>query len=208
MGYQQTVLLMQAIVVSTLLASALAIAGQYVPRSYYVIDKFGHQSDFVYLRTRRALDLHPFVMRSKRGGGSYSSSSASSSSSAGAGAGDPIYFGDNPPNRAYSNVESNASGNGGGYAGGSVSFASSSSSSSSGTGGGGGGGSGRHPGGSYGNSYNNNDGPQLFSRFGEAEGTGVKVGASAAGPKAAFSSSSSSIDSDGKIKYSIQSGKI
>lgn len=49
--------------------------------------------------------------------------------------------------------------------------------------------------------------PILFSRFGEAEGSGVKVTGSAAGPRAAYSSSSSSIDSNGKIKYSVQSGK-
>ncbi|KAH0814447.1 hypothetical protein GEV33_008344 [Tenebrio molitor] len=38
-------------------------------------------------------------------------------------------------------------------------------------------------------------------------GTGVKVSGSAKGQKGAFSSSSSSIDGDGKITYSVKSGK-
>lgn len=49
--------------------------------------------------------------------------------------------------------------------------------------------------------------PVLFSRFGEAQGTGVHVSGQAQGPNAAFSSSSSSVDDQGKIKYSVQSGK-
>lgn len=49
--------------------------------------------------------------------------------------------------------------------------------------------------------------PALFSRSGEGVGKSVQVTGHAQGPNGAFSSSSSSVDSDGKVKYSVQSGK-
>ncbi|KAJ8954071.1 hypothetical protein NQ318_004376 [Aromia moschata] len=48
--------------------------------------------------------------------------------------------------------------------------------------------------------------PVLFSRFGEAEGSGVQASGAAQGPQGAFSSTSTS-SKDGKVKYSVQSGK-
>lgn len=67
--------------------------GEYVPKSYYVIDHFGHQSRPVYVRSKRDLMNIP-LFRVKRGGSASSGSyaSAGSSANAGAGAGAPVYF--------------------------------------------------------------------------------------------------------------------
>ncbi|XP_060535674.1 uncharacterized protein LOC132707752 isoform X1 [Cylas formicarius] len=193
--------------------------GQYVPKSFYVIDKFGHQSDVVFIRNRR--DIMDHLPRVRRGdsyasASSHASASASSSSSANAGGGggyNPGAYGYNPqivePNDILNPLQdiihfvgNHAGGGGGGR--GNQAFASSSSSASSGGSGQGYGtghsglGSGQQAG------Y---QGPVLFSRFGESEGTGVHVSGQAQGQRGAFSSSSSSIDDKGKIKYSVQSGK-
>ncbi|CAG9770946.1 unnamed protein product [Ceutorhynchus assimilis] len=184
--------------------------GEYIPKSFYLIDQFGHESAPIYIRNRREL-LNPLIR--VRRGNSYTSSSSSASASSGAnsGGGAPIYLGDYAPNVEHpsdiiGHVQSllnNIPGGAGGA--GTHSFASSSSSSNAGNGG--------HPasGGSYGGLGAGHDagytGPVLFSRFGEAEGTGVQVSGAAQGNKGAFSSSSSSIDGNGKIKYSVQSGK-
>ncbi|XP_030751479.1 keratin, type I cytoskeletal 10-like isoform X2 [Sitophilus oryzae] len=169
--------------------------GQYIPKSFYIIDHFGKKSDLVYVRNRR--DIMEPLLRIRRGGGSsgaYSSASSHASASAGSSAG------------------GSTGGSGGGnlpyYGGGTGahSFAGSTSSTNAGNGA-----SGPSSGSSYGGLGSGHDagynGPVLFSRFGEAEGSGVHVSGEAAGPNAAFSQSSSSVDSQGKIKYSVQSGK-
>nr|CAI5832545.1 unnamed protein product [Callosobruchus analis] len=56
-------------------------------------------------------------------------------------------------------------------------------------------------------SYANGGGSGSGTGFGETEGQGVHVSGSAQGPHAAFSSSSTSVDGDGKVKYSVKSGK-
>ncbi|CAH1968209.1 unnamed protein product [Acanthoscelides obtectus] len=73
-----------------LAGSTLAYAGQYIPKSFYVIDRQGHQSDVVYIRNRRDI-LEPLI-RMRRGSdvggnGAQASSSAHASASANAGAG-------------------------------------------------------------------------------------------------------------------------
>ncbi|EEZ99583.1 hypothetical protein TcasGA2_TC001569 [Tribolium castaneum] len=209
-----------------LVSCVLAYSGEFVPKSYYIIDQDGHKSDVVYFRSKRDVESFP-LFRVKRGGGSSSSSqsSASSSSSSGAGfgaggggaggggipfqGGSDYFPGFIDPgfaeffNSNFDALAKLASSTGGGGGGGSGafahSFASSSSSGSSGIPSGFGG-----VGGTAGPGYK---GPILFSRFGEDTGNGVKVSSSAQGPRGAFSSSSSSIDSDGKIKYSVKSGK-
>ncbi|CAG9864457.1 unnamed protein product [Phyllotreta striolata] len=50
-------------------------------------------------------------------------------------------------------------------------------------------------------------GPILFSRSGTDKGSGVRVSSASQGSRGAFSSSSSSIDGQGNIKYNVQSGK-
>lgn len=47
----------------------------------------------------------------------------------------------------------------------------------------------------------------IFSRFGEEQGSGVQVSGSAQGPQGAFSSSSTSADDTGKVRYAVKSGK-
>ncbi|VEN35673.1 unnamed protein product [Callosobruchus maculatus] len=227
--------------------STLAYAGQYIPRSFYVIDREGHKSDVVYIRNRRDI-LEPLIrMRRGSGGGGnggQSSSSAQASASANAGAssgagagggGIPDFSGGFPgpggfppgfgghdfsnPRALLDQLNSFASsfpaayggpGATGGGVGGGRSYATSGSYASgggsgtgSGTGYSGGGGTNNGHGGHQGG-Y---DGPILFSRFGETEGQGVHVSGSAQGPHAAFSSSSTSVDGDGKVKYSVKSGK-
>ncbi|KAJ3661433.1 hypothetical protein Zmor_005828 [Zophobas morio] len=206
-----------ALVLLTFVSQVLCYSGEFVPKSYYVIDHDGHKSDVVYFRSKRDVELFP-LLRMKRGGGSSASSqssaqasSSSNSGSGGGGGGAPFYPGGNGHNPGvvdpgfagnfdpdffhFGGGDSGVGGNGGG--GYSHSFASSSSSSSSGNGQGFGG-----VGGPDGHNI-----PTLFSRFGEDTGTGVKVSGAAQGPRGAFSSSSSSIDGDGKIKYSVKSGK-
>ncbi|CAH1968207.1 unnamed protein product [Acanthoscelides obtectus] len=220
-------------------------AGQYIPKSFYVIDRQGHQSDVVYIRNRRDI-LEPLI-RMRRGSdvggnGAQASSSAHASASANAGAGGIGAGGEGIPGfpggfpgpggfptgfngHDYSNPSAfldqlssfasnfpGAFGGPGGIGGGQgKSFATSGSfasgggqGSGSGTGYGTGseGGVGGHQGHQAG--YN---GPILFSRFGETEGRGAQVSASAEGPHAAFSSSSTSVDGNGKVKYSVKSGK-
>ncbi|CAH1155287.1 unnamed protein product [Phaedon cochleariae] len=210
-----------------------AFPGEYVPKSYYLIDNEGHQSEAVPIRTKR--DLMRPLLRSRRGGGSGANSQASAgahSSSGGSGGGqypsggggqypygggEQYGYGDYNPAIMFPDFAEFAQnfpaafgppsgGGGGSRAGGAHSFASSHSSSSSG----GGGHGGRSPG-SAGGLGGGHDvgykGPILFSRIGEDQGTGVDVSGSAQGPRGAFSSSSSAIDSTGKIKYSVQSGK-
>ncbi|XP_050300770.1 uncharacterized protein LOC126739236 isoform X2 [Anthonomus grandis grandis] len=168
---------------------AYASPADYIPKSFYLIDQEGHQSAPVSVRNRR--DLMDNLSRVRRGGG-YASSGASSHASASASSG--------------SFAGTGSGGNFGGAGGSGSAFASSSSSSNSGLGG-----AGTGAGQSYGGLGSGQDagyhGPVLFSRMGEAEGTGVHVSGQAAGPNAAFASSSSSIDDKGKIKYSVQSGK-
>ncbi|XP_050300769.1 glycine, alanine and asparagine-rich protein-like isoform X1 [Anthonomus grandis grandis] len=194
---------------------AYASPADYIPKSFYLIDQEGHQSAPVSVRNRR--DLMDNLSRVRRGGGyassgasSHASASASSGSFAGTGSGgnfgeyfpqvfpDPaVFFGE--LQNLVNNIPKGAGGSG-------SAFASSSSSSNSGLGG-----AGTGAGQSYGGLGSGQDagyhGPVLFSRMGEAEGTGVHVSGQAAGPNAAFASSSSSIDDKGKIKYSVQSGK-
>ncbi|XP_008200073.1 keratin, type I cytoskeletal 10 isoform X3 [Tribolium castaneum] len=187
-----------------LVSCVLAYSGEFVPKSYYIIDQDGHKSDVVYFRSKRDVESFP-LFRVKRGGGSSSSSqssaSSSSSSGAGFGAGGGGAGGGGIPFQGGSAKLASSTGGGGGGGSGAFahSFASSSSSGSSGIPSGFGG-----VGGTAGPGYK---GPILFSRFGEDTGNGVKVSSSAQGPRGAFSSSSSSIDSDGKIKYSVKSGK-
>lgn len=174
-------------------ASCVYGGGDYVPKSYYVIDHFGHQSQPVYVRSKRDLMNIIPLFRVKRGGGGSASSgsyaSAGSSANAGAGAGAPVYFNEDQianlanPEHILGQVQNLINNIPGGPASGHSS---------------GGLGAGQQAG------Y---QGPVLFSRFGEAQGTGVHVSGQAQGPNAAFSSSSSSVDDQGKIKYSVQSGK-
>lgn len=49
--------------------------------------------------------------------------------------------------------------------------------------------------------------PALLSRFGEGVGGDVGASSSAIGQRGAFSSSSTSVDSDGNVKYSVKAGK-
>nr|XP_023015156.1 fibroin heavy chain-like [Leptinotarsa decemlineata] len=192
-----------------------AFSGQYIPKSFYVIDHEGHRSDVVPIRTRR--DILKPLLRFRRGygagggSGASASSHASAGSSAGAGGGVP-YFGDFDPGLVFpdftnfaQNFPAGFGGGSGGAKGGAHSFASSSSSSSSGTGSGYG--NQGHAGGLGAGQGVGGRGPVLFSRFGEDKGTGVEVSGAAQGPQGAFSASSSSIDSEGNIKYSVQSGK-
>jgi hypothetical protein len=205
--------LQNVLVFITFVSCVLSYSGEFIPKSYYIIDHHGHKSDVVYFRSKRAVELFP-LLRMKRGGGSsassHSSATASSSSSSGSGGGGgggggggvPLYQGGNDYNPGIIDPAFGQDffnfGGGGGSGGHSHSFASASSSSSSGVPGQGG------SGGIDGQGYN---GPILFSRFGEDTGTGVKVSGSAKGQKGAFSSSSSSINGDGKITYSVKSGK-
>lgn len=80
----------------TLNSGLIIGGGDYVPKSYYVIDHFGHQSQPVYVRSKRDLMNIIPLFRVKRGGGGSASSgsyaSAGSSANAGAGAGAPVYF--------------------------------------------------------------------------------------------------------------------
>ncbi|XP_044270529.1 probable H/ACA ribonucleoprotein complex subunit 1 isoform X3 [Tribolium madens] len=198
MGVRNIILLV------TFVSSVLAYSGEFVPKSYYIIDQDGHKSDVVYFRSKRDVESFP-LFRVKRGGGSsassQSSASSSSNSGAGFGAGGGGAGGGGIPFQGGSAKLASSTGGGGGGGSGAFahSFASSSSSGSSGIPGGFGG-----VGGTAEPGYK---GPILYSRFGEDTGNGVKVSSSAQGPRGAFSSSSSSIDSDGKIKYSVKSGK-
>ncbi|KAL1516658.1 hypothetical protein ABEB36_000541 [Hypothenemus hampei] len=153
--------------------------GDYVPKSFYVIDQFGHQSDKVQFRNRREIMPNPSLSRVRRGGGAYAGSYSGSGQI-------PDGFFD--------------------AAGGANAFAGSTSSANSGFGPGGPS-SGKSYGGLGSGQSAGYKGPILFSRFGETEGTGIHVSGQAQGPNAAFASSSSSIDGQGKIKYSVQSGK-
>ncbi|XP_066250630.1 filaggrin-2-like [Euwallacea similis] len=168
-------------------------AGDYVPKSYYFIDQFGHRTEPVSIRSKRDLVWalsSPLHHRIKRGGGY---AAAGSQASAGSGVnhediiGQVQSFLNNIPGAVQSFARAGSSNNAGFGVGGPSSGQSY-----------GGLGSGQQAG------Y---QGPILFSRFGEAQGTGVHVSGQAAGPNAAFASSSSSIDDQGKIKYSVQSGK-
>ncbi|XP_018564111.1 alanine and glycine-rich protein-like isoform X6 [Anoplophora glabripennis] len=154
--------------------AALAFSAQYVPKSVYLIDENGQQSDVVLIRDRREI---PFL-RVRRGGGSSAHASADSSASAG----------------------------GGGSGAGASSFASASSSSSAGGGSGGGYGNTGYAGGLGAGHPAGYDGPILFSRVGETEGSGGHVSSAALGSRGAFSSSSISTDGE-KVKYASQSGK-
>lgn len=49
--------------------------------------------------------------------------------------------------------------------------------------------------------------PAIFSRAGEGQGNAVLASGQAAGPNGAFSSSSVTADSSGKVTYSTKSGK-
>lgn len=49
--------------------------------------------------------------------------------------------------------------------------------------------------------------PAIFSRSGEAQGNAVHASGQASGPNGAFSSTSVSSDSNGKVTYSTKSGK-
>lgn len=66
----------------------MSVSGEYVPKSFYIIDENGQKSDVVFIRNRREIPL----LRVRRGGGSSAHSSAQSSASAGAGADAPIHF--------------------------------------------------------------------------------------------------------------------
>ncbi|KAJ8924960.1 hypothetical protein NQ315_001125 [Exocentrus adspersus] len=204
--------------------------GEYVPKSFYLIDENGQESEPVQIvRYRRDIPL--LRVRRGGGGGSQASSSAQSSASAGGGGygggygggsgagGAPVHFeGENQNNKrqgCYRNFIPNFDQlaslarnipTGGGGGAGATSFASASSSSSAGGGSGGGYGNAGHAGGLGAGHPVGYNGPILFSRVGEAEGSGGHVSAAAQGNRGAFSSSS--VSSDGsKVKYSTQSGK-
>lgn len=49
--------------------------------------------------------------------------------------------------------------------------------------------------------------PALLSRFGEGVGGNVAASARATGERGSFSSSATSVDSDGNVKYSVKAGK-
>ncbi|XP_018564106.1 keratin, type II cytoskeletal 1-like isoform X1 [Anoplophora glabripennis] len=187
--------------------AALAFSAQYVPKSVYLIDENGQQSDVVLIRDRREI---PFL-RVRRGGGSSAHASADSSASAGAGGGGggaPINFDDFIPNIGnLADLARNIpTGGGGGSGAGASSFASASSSSSAGGGSGGGYGNTGYAGGLGAGHPAGYDGPILFSRVGETEGSGGHVSSAALGSRGAFSSSSISTDGE-KVKYASQSGK-
>ncbi|KAG5887933.1 hypothetical protein JTB14_003029 [Gonioctena quinquepunctata] len=200
-----------------------ALSGQYVPKSFFVIDHDGHQSDVVYIRSRR--DVLKPLLRFRRGvgsgGGSSASSNAHASSSSGSSGGGgnnydhggfnpgiifPTDFEDFAQNFVPANLNLGAGGAGGGKAG-AHSFASSHSSGSSGGGSGGGYGNQGHAGGLGAGHEAGYQGPILFSRFGEGQGTGVEASGAAQGQRGAFSSVSTSSDGDGNVKYSVKSGK-
>lgn len=63
------------------------MSGYYVPRSFYIIDRNGHQSDVVSLRNKRASDVLLPLMRARRSEGSGAQASASASASAQSSAG-------------------------------------------------------------------------------------------------------------------------
>ncbi|XP_066155267.1 uncharacterized protein hui [Euwallacea fornicatus] len=168
-------------------------AGEYVPKLYYFIDQFGHRTDPVSIRSKRDLAWvfnSPLHHRIKRGGGY---ATAGSQASAGSGAnhediiGQVQSFLNNIPEAVQSFARAGSSDG--------VGFGTGSSSS------------GRSYGGLGSGQQAGYQGPILFSRFGEAQGSGVHVSGQAAGPNGAFASSSSSIDDQGKIKYNVQSGK-
>ncbi|XP_018564107.1 glycine-rich cell wall structural protein 1.8-like isoform X2 [Anoplophora glabripennis] len=173
--------------------AALAFSAQYVPKSVYLIDENGQQSDVVLIRDRREI---PFL-RVRRGGGSSAHASADSSASA-----------DFIPNIGnLADLARNIpTGGGGGSGAGASSFASASSSSSAGGGSGGGYGNTGYAGGLGAGHPAGYDGPILFSRVGETEGSGGHVSSAALGSRGAFSSSSISTDGE-KVKYASQSGK-
>lgn len=84
--------------------------GEYVPKSYYVIDHSGHKSDVIYVRSRR--DLLP-LLRPRRtpGGGSSASSSAHASASASASSSAGASSGGNSGSGAGENTNYDAYGN-------------------------------------------------------------------------------------------------
>ncbi|XP_044735575.1 uncharacterized protein LOC123297829 isoform X2 [Chrysoperla carnea] len=205
-------------------AVTFAASGYFTPRSYYVIDKNGEKSDVVYLtpRVKRELfdKLHVIRKRStdisnpKCKGLSSSVSIAGSGSSSGSGFGSG--FGSNPG-------ASFGSGSGGsGYADPSQNFIPGPppeflkffetffntfpSAAQFGS--------------QYVQQHNNipNFGQDLASRFGGGEELvdsgevdnvpGISVNANAKGNKGAWSSSSTSIDSNGKATYETRSGKV
>ncbi|XP_065160399.1 keratin, type II cytoskeletal 2 epidermal-like isoform X2 [Atheta coriaria] len=174
-----------------------AYAGEYIPKSYYIIAN-GQRSDTVYLRSKRSV-LH--LLRKRR-------------SSNIPGVPSPEQFfaqardGFNPA-AFQARI---AGGNGGsGFGSGSGSGAYSFSSASASGGGGTQGGTGYSSGPSSNNNhhYSNvgSDSPRVFSRFGEEAGNNIHVSGSASGPHGAYSSSSATADGSGKVRYSVQSGK-
>lgn len=74
----------------TLLCYDAYIGAEYVPKSYYIIDRFGRKSDVVYLRNKRAIDLVP-LLRARRMASS-SGSGSSSYSGAFSGGADDFHF--------------------------------------------------------------------------------------------------------------------
>ena len=192
----------QLFVMLAVLGTTLAFAGEFVPKSYYVIDHNGHKSSVIYLRNKRSIPTLRNLRFRRSQGTSGASSFSSSSAGAGSGAGnfnfDPsVFAGFNFPGfdptffkNLMNNIEENA------RAAGARSF------------------TGQDQAHSNGGFINKNglgditgQGPTVVSRFGEAEGTGIGVSGRAAGPSGAFTSSSSSIDANGKIKYSVRSGQ-
>ncbi|XP_065160398.1 loricrin-like isoform X1 [Atheta coriaria] len=188
-----------------------AYAGEYIPKSYYIIAN-GQRSDTVYLRSKRSV-LH--LLRKRR---SSNIPGVPSPEQFFAQAreffnqlphGD-IYFPDGFNPAAFQ--ARIAGGNGGsGFGSGSGSGAYSFSSASASGGGGTQGGTGYSSGPSSNNNhhYSNvgSDSPRVFSRFGEEAGNNIHVSGSASGPHGAYSSSSATADGSGKVRYSVQSGK-
>lgn len=69
--------------------SVFLLDAEYIPKSYYLIDRFGHKSDVYLLRNKR--ELMP-LLRNRRFASSGSQSGSASFASSGAGSSDDIHF--------------------------------------------------------------------------------------------------------------------
>ncbi|CAH1105766.1 unnamed protein product [Psylliodes chrysocephalus] len=173
--------------VVTILVSNVSSYGEYVPKSIFLIDELGQITNEYKVRSRR--DLENVILRFRRspgnsqGGGSANSYSGSYSHSGADGG--SSYIPD------FSNFAANFPSNLEDIQRQAESFANV---------------HGRSGGAPLPEDLGYR-GPILFSRSGVGKGTGVKVSGAAQGPRGAFSSSSSSVDDQGNVKYDVKSGK-
>jgi len=185
-------------VVLAVLGSTLAFAGEFVPKSFYTIDEDGHKSDVVYLR-KSALPRFRRSARPSDGAGSFSGSAAFGGPSSLPDIAGAVESGLSGTFQQLRSLQAQVeqAGGGGGAGGGGHAYSGSFSTSGGGPG----------------------QGGVLHSRFASSGGGsekeyvtggngGIQASASAQGPRGAFSSSSSSVDSDGRVHYNVNARKF